>query len=1218
MTHLPASPSSSDQIQPIVRSLTGVRARARGLLIAQVVGVLVSASVAGVLAGGVIDYVLRWPAAMRMLGLTGAGVLLALAVWRLLVPALRFRPDLTDLALRAERLDGSGTLRGRLASGLDLSRMPPDPDPTAEALRLGAVEAAAEAFRHNTPRGLLQTRPALHSLALTALAIGTAIGIGLALPQLASIGTKRILMPWSGAEWPKRFVIADATAHQVHAADTALPISGALLRSARQPGEADVAVEYRVLDASGEPLAGWKRAMLTWQGRAAELADGRSGALYERLIEPTAFAGDASDPTRERVVEYRLRTEDDETTRRRIRVVEPPALESMTVEVAPPDYAAGSLAGSAVVSGAIDAGAGADERAIVGPILAGSRVVLTATFNKPLPSTAPDAEPPGWLAPLLDAGRIESVTPGERSIRVAAELDATARLEVVPTDAFGLRARSEATFALEALEDRPATASVTEPAQDEEVLATAVIDLVGEARDDMGLVRVWLERQLARPPGASEGAPPEPIGAAVVIASGEPAEPVREHRVSGRLDLATLGVRAGDELRVTAAAADNYEIDGVGHEPARSPVRTLRVIDETRLIEQLRRQLGSIRNAAIRLDEQQRELSARLDERGATGDQRNQQDALTARVAEQGSLVERLRDRQRRNALDDPALSGLLDEAGAMLERAAAASSRAAQRLGEADQGRSSDGRDPEDAARDDQADVRRELSDLASLLDRGEDGWAARRAVERLLDEQRRLREQTGKLGAQTVGRGLDELTAQELSDLERIAQRQREAAEQAQGALDELSERGRALRENDPSTASAMSRASQQGRESGLSDRLEQASEQIAQNQTGNATQNQDEAIEALEEMLEQIDDADRNRDNALRRQLASIIQSIDALISRQERALSNLRAGQARGVYAGLDAEMIALFESTLAVRAEAETGFGETRSVADLLGRAADAQQAAVEALRLAAPAGDEAEQHERIALMRLREAKAEAERLDEQAQDREQEQQRRELRAAYRVALEEQIVLRGAAAPMIAGRLTRRQRAEARGIGSRQEVLRERVAALPAEYAGLADAGVFQLAHQRLDGVMRSAAESLASGSPDRSVASNQDEAVDLLTALVEGLADAQRRAGDFDGGGGGQGGQGGGQGEQSPPLIPPISELKLLRSMQRQAMEMTRAIADSGERSEGERLGATTALQRSLAERGRELLEKMSQGPGGPAPENPDGGPSEQDGGGGS
>jgi carboxylate-amine ligase len=58
----------------------------------------------------------------------------------------------------------------------------------------------------------------------------------------------------------------------------------------------------------------------------------------------------------------------------------------------------------------------------------------------------------------------------------------------------------------------------------------------------------------------------------------------------------------------------------------------------------------------------------------------------------------------------------------------------------------------------------------------------------------------------------------------------------------------------------------------------------------------------------MLDQIQQASRSRDEVLQRELASLIESLDALIARQDAELKALEAGVQSGRLTGLDGRMI----------------------------------------------------------------------------------------------------------------------------------------------------------------------------------------------------------------------------------------------------------------------------------------------------------------------
>src|SRR5690606_9209586 len=186
-------------------------------------------------------------------------------------------------------------------------------------------------------------------------------------------------------------------------------------------------------------------------------------------------------------------------------------------------------------------------------------------------------------------------------------------------------------------------------------------------------------------------------------------------------------------------------------------------------------------------------------------------------------------------------------------------------------------------------------------------------------------------------------------------------------------------------------------------------------------------------------------------------SLIESIDGLIRQQEGEIGRL--GAAQGAFAGLAESMIRVHQNTLGVADEAAAALPEVRSVADLIGRAADAQAEAVVALRASPVEGDRALERENTALERLRRAKEEAERLDREAQQREQDRAREELRRVYQAALEMQVAARAAAAPYAErDRLDRRARAELRGVADQQRAVAAELERIRTQTRGLTESG----------------------------------------------------------------------------------------------------------------------------------------------------------------
>ncbi len=166
----------------------------------------------------------------------------------------------------------------------------------------------------------------------------------------------------------------------------------------------------------------------------------------------------------------------------------------------------------------------------------------------------------------------------------------------------------------------------------------------------------------------------------------------------------------------------------------------------------------------------------------------------------------------------------------------------------------------------------------------------------------------------------------------------------------------------------------------------------------------------------------------------------------------------------------------------------------------------------------------------------------------------------------------------------------------RGLGEKQDALRTALADLKKQTKELTDAGVFDMAHIRLDQATATAAKKLSAGLADHAVQRSQQSAVQVLKALVEALDDRAKQDDEFREESKGEGeGQGSGGGSQKPPLVPQLAELRLLRAMQQEAADITRSLDESKEPGAAEEVGGLGNLQRDLSDRAAELMKKLQQ-----------------------
>ncbi|MBC7834465.1 MAG: hypothetical protein H7Y88_05105 [Phycisphaerales bacterium] len=1222
--HLPPTAAMPRPAEPALsRRLTRLRAALRSLLVTDRVSIVLATVLTACVALAFADFFLRTPMWLRFAvwAILLVGSLAALA--RFVLPAIRFRPSLTDLALRVERT-GAGDLAGLrniLASALDLARAG---DPRAQPV----IRSAAQGLGQTRLVSVLRPGRAIKSISLLAL-VGAAIAASwLAWPGLSRTGAQRILTPWAQVHWPKRTAIADATAPGVHPLGAALPLRAALLRAPGRPESARVMAMYRVHD--GERWGPEQRVLLTSQDRLIELAKAQqlpriaeptlTGHLFERLIEPDALLAASGIPTEraEGELEYSFESEDDQTPTSRIKLVERPAVVAARATIQPPSYVAASEASART----IDLGPGSDERAVAAPVLEGSRIRLVIDLNKSIPTPAggPDE---AWITSALGAGAAQIVA-DDRATVIFDENSWTlewihehdAAITPAPVDAYGLAASGDSSFRIPVRRDALPTVSVTSPDSDKVVLSTAVIDAAAEAQDDAGLAILSLQSRRAARPARSAGAPAEPLEEWSELSAESAATPEqapRRQTLVTTLDLSTLELESGQELWISALAADTFSLGDRHHEPVRSTLRRLTIVSAEDFLAQVWNDLAGVRRSAMRLDEDQTTLGAAS--RSATGQQLEQagreQAAITERLARERKDVERIAQRLQENRLADAELDQVLQEAGAILEQAAGRSAGASEAMRRA-QDQPAPEPDRQQALSDTQEaqdQVAQAMSELASLLDRGQDTWAMKRALRRLLDEQLRLQEQTTALAQQSAGKPVDELSPSEKAQIAQTSREQSAAAQKAAEALASMSKKQEELKRTDPAGAQAAADATTRGTQDRVPERMEEAAQQIQQNQTSSAGAQQSKVIESLEQMLEDLENAGSKRDEALRRFLSTIIESLEALITDQKTQLASLAAATVRSEFKGLDTGMVRLNQNTLAVFDEAQAEAAQNgdaeaaRPVLSLISSAGESQAAAVGALRAVPVIADDARTKEALSLQRLERALAEAKKLDEEAEERENDRRADELKKAYREALTQQVAISEETAPLVAQEPTRRTRAQAKALGEQQEALRRTLVALKEGTAELTSAVVFDYAHQRLDESMAAAASKLGEGLADQAVARRQQTSERLLRSLIEAL-EKPKPSNEFRENESSSGGGGGGQGGK-PQLVPPIAQLKLLRAMQAEAMDLTRYANENPDDTSA--ADEATLLQQRLTDHATTLLNSLAppQGPQPAPPEQP-------------
>ena len=1212
--------SGSHQHSPLAdleSSLRFTTQVARLCLVAHRIALILAVFIVGGMAVGVLDYLVRTPWLLRSCYLAVGICVNAWVMLRYVLPALRFQPTLIEMALRLEGTDRDGSLglKGNLTSALELARSQHLVGVGKSLAHTLVTDLAARTRSMRVLGRLIAPATSIERTVIVLLTLIPMLVLTLKAPEMARIGCQRVLTPWTSVQWPKRYSVSDATVLAIHPSDAALPLRAVLLRSPNDPGKSDVSVSYRTIADDG--TSEWQRVLLTGQGSlSAELSaslGGTQGELYERLLEPASIDARLATLTQRTVIlEYTISAGDDTTEPRQIILARPPTIAQSSVSVTPPDYVQVDDA-FPFVHGQQELSATDTSRGTVGPILAGSRISLALDFSKPIPLPAPETFASSALG-LTDAAGITAVANGKTWTLswIARE---PLKFSVSVKDEHGLSLAGANIFRFESVGDATPTVAVVAPAADESVLPTAEISIRTEARDDVALKTSGAQSQIFTLPTSTESRALVKASEPGTLADGVFDNGPRHAVTQTLLDLSKLPLKAGDEVWITAVATDVKGRRDTG-DPAsdgtvRSAPRKLRIISDSEFVEQLRGELNSVRQAAIRLEQDQQANHSKTQALSTAQDAaeaQRRQDAISERLNPASEALSRLKDRFERNHAADHSLESLITDAQTAVRSATGASREAGESLKQAASSGDKNPLSPDAAARAAQAgkqqeQVARELDRLVDMLSQTQDSWAARRQLEKMLEQQKRLTQEARQAGTQTAGKSAQELPPQAAAELNHIAQEQKDLARAVQKLVDDLESQAQSAagdKSRSQAQAQVLKEAAQKGRSGQTAEKQQKAAEQIEKNQTQTANALQQQAEESLKDMLKSLEEGQKKREEELRRVLADLKASLKRLVEQQDTQIAALAAAVRDQKLQGLDVPMITLHESTLAVK-EQLAASRELAAAAAPAGDAGDSQSVAISALREAAPATAAADVAERTSLQKLKEALTQIEEMEKKTQEDDLAKQREELRKAYEESLAKQRQAQRDAAPLVeasrAGKdLSRRERQTARELAAAQESIRTELYTLKEKTKGLDEAKVFEYAHTRIDAASKETTSLLADGTAPATVARDQATIVRTLESLIESLKETKGKD-DFREAGGGGGGEGGGGGKK-PKAIPPIAELKLLRMMQEEALEMTRTAADSNDL---DALKAAAQLQNELTAQAKNLVDRMQeQDSGGP------------------
>ncbi|MSR29483.1 MAG: hypothetical protein EXS03_07925 [Phycisphaerales bacterium] len=1142
----------------------------RRLRIVEAVVVAVRVAVLGLSACIVLDGLIRFPEAIRWVMFAGMCWLCAWLWRRWIAPALARHDTTVALALSLER--STPAAQGRLASGIEFAS---DPSMRTHPLASAVATQATQIVSASAIAGLVTTRTAKREATALALVLAVWVVYSVITPHLATIGLLRIGAPWVVAEWPARTSVRSTTFATHHPRQTSLPLKADLYRG--DPATEPVWVRLR--NSKDGQTGPWEETPMIHQGETR----------FERLMDPTADS-----------VEFLFLTRDMATSRQTITFVDAPEVTGVRASITPPPYASSHTPES------FDLGKATHGRGrIPVPVLEGSMVELSLATSPHLGIPAlGSAELSQWLeqtfawsgTPTAAGGQPPTLTASVRDgvwiVSWVADLSRSMAIRLV--DPHGVHNVDDIKVTIDVVADGAPEATMIEPSSDETVLPSAQIQLRAEGRDDVGLDEFHIE--------ATRGSDWKKE----LVRVGAGGQPKVEESVE--LNLALAGASPGDVFEITCVASDRFSAAGVTHEPTRSSPRRIRILNQAQFDEETRNALAAIRQGAIRIDDRERALMERAD---APAAQLRPQSEISERIEALRKSVGALEGRAERNHVDDDAMRSLLSAASDILDEAGARSAIARNALQEAADVQASAGDATQDmameAARAAQMDVRSELDDLAALLDRDKEAFAATRSLERVGDAITRADDERTRAAARTIGRARQDLTDDEAAALDRAAETTQQAAHTAQDTLEQLRDRAAEVARVDPERAAILKQAADRGEREALSPRIEQAEQATRENRLDDARQASSAAMETVKKMIKDLADDEKSKTQALKRRLAGIAEAIEALVREAESVeglgLSLLTADGTEVAIAapGVGTQAARVSRNASGVADEARAAGPQAQRVVRLVERGAEAEGRAAAAF-LTSPAKVEPG-HE--ALVRstglLREALSAAREQERRTEEIERQERQRELAEKYKTLCDRQEGVVIASIALVDAGSDRRTLVEARRLGVSEEEIRSEIGAIADGSEDVKKSPTFMEASSLAMDAAGLAATDLRGGPPTEGTIEMEREVLETLRGLASALSQASRKKddpfSDPDSGGRGSQGAGGGGGGQEEPLIPPLAELKVLRSLQQTIYDRTKRVA-AGSTPAGalEALATRQDSVARLADALRETVERQMRG----------------------
>lgn len=1121
----------------------------RMLLLGQRVFQAFSALLIIALVCGVSDYLLRLPSVVRLVSDLIVVVLGSLWLVTRMIHVYRFKPTPTQLALRAEAMYPH--LKHKFASAVDFLMHHPSLT-HSQAMRHLEDLSLDQAEHQLQDVNLTRLLNPIQTLRYACLFVGMLIIMGTiywASPVGCSLAMARWLKPLGDAQWPRRVQIVSLNEQAIWPADSPLLMQLIVQRGDRKSMRAWLNYRYITQGRTGD----WQSVLMNRQGQ-----NEHENAQFERLIN---LADDLQARDLPAQIEFYYQAGDGLTKLQQVQIVARPKVKSVQLQITPPAYAMGMIGEQNVIW---ENNEQLTSMLRSTRVLEGSTLAMKLVLNKSVRVQSPSEILPA-LSDVENARvSVDDALPNVLNLQWS--LLQTLQSPIHIQDEHGLSNQSEQQYRIEAIADQLPSVSLVKPMQDVFVLSGATIDVQATARDDVSLERLTLSTQLQKPQSKLQ-----------TLAS--QAGRQSELTVDAKLIIKNIGGVPGDVFELKATAQDSYQFNDKKHEPVHASSRLVYVIDEEKFTQQIRNELGVVRQMALRLSAEQQLL-----EKAPSATAKPRQKRLTDQLEQHQKTIKQINERMTQNNLKSQALQQIVSRAAGLLKQAQQASKQATEQLDQPQR----------QASASLQRKVSKNLVDLVELLDQGRDALTLQLQLQQMQNQQQDLLDQSRKLLPKTLGKTAEQLDKQTQKQVDELAQQQQALSEKAKNLLNKMRQTAERLSQQeqaqDKASAQSLSEAASTAQRKGLQQKMQQASKSASENKLSQTQQQQKQSLDIMEQMRQQMAQQSKRKQAILKRQMAKLAELLAALAKRQKIQIEILPP---TADLLSLVEPQVLLRQNTISVQDQAMSN-QQTQLIAQVIEQAITEQANAVTQMRQQNKPNTKT--HEVQALAHLNNALDAIKEAQKKAEKQAQQEQRDELQKAYvqLADLEKQLAVK--VKPYVdLDQVNRRHRRDLRGLSTQQDDLKLKINELKEK---VEQTTLFKYLHDKINDNLTQTVTQLRKAQSLSDAHGQQMQTVSRLLQMAKVLqmqSEQEKFSNAQDGDNSGGGGSGGSS--KSSAMVPPIAELRLLREIQIDLHQQTQHAQKQN--ATQAQIKNISIQQQELAVMGQKLIDKLTP----PSPE---------------